>query len=189
MKLVRPLVVFDLETTGPVPYFDRIVQMAFVKVLPDGSTREWQTLVNPGRRIPASATEVHGITDAMVAEAPRFYDLARKVEAGIAGCDLAGFNAARFDWPCLRAEFNRVGIEVVEPVLVDAMRIFQRFAPRNLAAAVATYCGRAHEGAHDAMADAKATLDVLRAQVRTHEGEMPNTPEAIASWLATKRTT
>lgn len=186
MRLTKPLVVFDLETTGISFYSDRIVQMAFVKLKPDGAVTEWCTLVNPGMPIPAAATAIHGITDEMVADAPRFRDVARKVAGGIAGCDLAGFNAVRFDWPMLRAHLDRVGVEVEEPVIVDAMRIFHRFAPRNLQAAVETYCGRRLDGAHNALADAKATLEVLQAQVRAHAGELPDTPEAIAAWLERK---
>lgn len=185
MKLIRPLVVFDLETTGVSVYTDRIVQMAFIKVKPDGTTTEWQTLVNPGREIPPGATAVHGITDEMVRDAPRFRDVARKVQGGIAGCDLAGFNAARFDWPMLAAEFRRVGIDTEEPVIVDAMKVFYRFAPRNLAAAVETYLGRAHEGAHDALSDARATLEVLRAQMKAH-AELPQTPSDIPTFLERK---
>lgn len=189
MKLTRPLVVFDLETTGVSVYTDRIVQMAFVKLLPDGSRKEWQTLVNPGREIPPGASAIHGITDDMVRGAPRFFDLARKVEAGISGCDLAGYNAVRFDWPMLRQEFERVGIHFSEPIILDAMKVFHRFAPRDLGAAVQTYCGRNHEKAHDALSDARATLDVIEAQVKAHAGEMPTTPEEIAQWLTTKKET
>jgi DNA polymerase-3 subunit epsilon len=188
VNLLRPLVVFDLETTGVSVYTDRIVQMAFVKLLPDGTRREWSTLINPGREIPAGATAVHGITVEMVRDAPRFRDVARKVLGGIEGCDLAGFNAARFDWPLLRAELARLDLAPVEePVILDAMKVFHRFAPRDLGAAVAQYCGRAHEKAHDALRDARATLDVVLAQVKAHAGEMPGTPAEISAWLERKR--
>lgn len=186
MILTRPLVVFDLETTGVSVYTDRIVQFAAVKLHPDGRKTQWQTLVNPGREIPPGATAVHGITDDMVREAPRFFDVARKIEGGIRGCDLAGFNSARFDWPMLRAEFQRVGISMNEPVMVDVMKVFHKMAPRTLAVAVQTYCGRSHEKSHDALADALATLDVLEAQVSVHFS-MPKTPEEIAAWLNPKK--
>lgn len=188
MKLQRPLVVIDLEATGPDPLIDRIVQIACVKVKPDGTRTEWQSLVNPKIPIPARSTEIHGITDEMVKGAPTFWDIARSVEAGIRGCDLGGFNIKRYDWPLLKTEFARVGIKfTTEPLLVDALKIFHHFAPRNLAVAVQTYCGREHEAAHNALSDARATLDVLEAQLQKHAGEMPETPEEIAAWLTPPR--
>lgn len=188
MILTRPLVFFDLETTGPNPVLDRIVQIACVKVKPDGTRTEWQSLVNPKMPIPPRATEVHGITDEAVKTAPTFYEIARRVENGIRGCDLAGYNIKRFDWPLLRAEFARVKVKPEgEYLLVDALKIFHHFAPRTLEVAVETYCGRRHEGAHDALADARATVDVLEAQLRKHSGQMPETPAEIAAWLTPPR--
>lgn len=186
MRLTRPLITFDLETTGVSVYSDRIVQFAAVKLYPDGRVTEWQTLVNPKRPVPEGATAVHGITDAMVQDAPSFWDLSRKLERAFAGCDIAGFNVVRFDWPMLEQEFKRVGVAPPEVgAVVDAMKVFHRFAPRNLDAASRQYLGRPHEKAHEALSDARATLEILKAQVERHS-EMPDEPEAIAKWLESK---
>lgn len=185
MRLIRPLITFDLETTGPRPYSDRIVQFAAVKLHPDGRTTEWQTLINPKRPIPAEATAIHGITDEMVQDAPSFWDLSRKLERAFAGCDIAGFNVTKFDWPMLVEEFKRVGVAVPEcGAMVDAMKVFHRFNPRNLDAASRQYLGRPHEKAHEALSDARATLEILKAQIERHE--LPDEPEAIAKWIGSK---
>lgn len=173
LKLERPLVFFDLETTGPEVGVDRIVQFAAVKLapgwVPQSATRKsWQTLVNPEMPIPAGATKVHGITDAMVKDAPTFGRLASRLHAALEGADLGGYNARRFDVPFLIHEFKRVGVktDLHTRRIVDPMRIFMQAEPRDLGAAVKRYCGRAHEGAHQALADTEAALDVFVAQVQ-----------------------
>jgi DNA polymerase-3 subunit epsilon len=184
MNLTRPLAVFDLETTGTNPAEDRIVELALVKLQPDGSrsTRSW--LVNPGRPIPQGAFAVHGIGDADVADKPSFEALAPELYAAFEGCDLSGFSAERFDVPLLAAEFRRV--DRVFPAagthLLDSRTIFVRREPRNLAAAVSFYCGRSHEGAHRAEADAVAAADVLLAQLERYE-DLPGEVEALHEWL------
>lgn len=166
MKLDRPLVVFDLETTGAETSTARIVQMAFVKRMPDGSEKPWCTLVNPTIPIPAEATEVHGIDDAQVADAPTFGMLAAKVAAALEGCDFGGYNVRRYDVPVLLAEFVRAGVpfSLDGRRIVDAMAIFHQKEPRDLSAAVKLYTGREMKGAHDALADARASLAVLEGQ-------------------------
>jgi DNA polymerase III subunit epsilon len=171
MMLDRPLVFFDLETTGPEVGSDRIVQIAAVKLLPTGNRRTWSTYVNPEMPIPVGATKIHGITDEMVRQAPTFGRLASRLLAAFEGCDLGGYNARRFDVPFLIHEFKRVGVktDLSSRRIVDPMRIFMKVAPRDLGAAVRRYLNRDHTSAHDAVADTQAALDVYLAQVARSE--------------------
>jgi DNA polymerase-3 subunit epsilon len=184
MKLTRPLVVFDLETTGINPAEDRIVEAALVTLQPDGSrtTKSW--LVNPGRPIPAGAIAVHGIHDADVADAPSFDELAPEIAAAFDGCDLSGFHAERFDVPLLAAEFRRVGMTFPAPGtrIIDSRTIFVRQEPRSLDAAVSFYCDRSHDGAHRAEADAVAAADVLMAQLERY-ADLPGDIDALHAHL------
>lgn len=183
MKLTRPLVCFDLETTGPFVGVDRIVDIGIVTRMPDGELLEWQTLINPGMPIPPSSTEIHGITDAMVDDAPQLRDVAAQIHARLLGADITGYNVARFDLPFLKEELKRVGDPFKEMhSVVDAMTIFKVYEPRDLNAAVRHYLGRAHEGAHRAMADARATLQVFEKQC-SHYKELPDTIEGIVESL------
>lgn len=179
INLDRPLVFFDLETTGPEIGTDRIVQFAAVKLLSDGTRRLWQTLVNPEMPIPLGATKVHGLTDEMVKDAPTFGRLASRLYAALEGADLGGYNARRFDVPFLIHEFKRVGFatDLHTRRIVDPMRIFMQAEPRDLGAAVKRYCGRDHDQAHQAMADTEAALDVFLAQLQ--EGIVPGDIDAI----------
>jgi DNA polymerase-3 subunit epsilon len=179
INLDRPLVFFDLETTGPEIGTDRIVQFAAVKLLSDSTRRQWQTLVNPKMPIPLGATKVHGLTDEMVKDAPTFDRIASRLYAALEGADLGGYNARRFDVPFLIHEFKRVGFttDLSTRRIVDPMRIFMLSEPRDLGAAVKRYCGRAHDQAHQAMADTEAALDVFLAQLQ--EGVVPGDIDAI----------
>ncbi len=170
LSLQRPLAFFDLETTGTRIGKDRIVQIGIVRLLPDGTRERYQTLVNPGMPIPAEATAIHHITDDDVADAPMLEAVAATVLSQLDGCDLSGFNCLRFDVPFLAEELYRVGVEWDHASLrvVDVQRIFHRMEPRNLSAALKFYCGREHEGAHDALADVEATADVLMAQLERY---------------------
>jgi DNA polymerase-3 subunit epsilon len=174
LLLDRPLVTVDLETTGVHYRTDRIVQIGLVKLYPDGRETEWETLVNPLIDIPAEATAVHHITNEMVDEEPTFEMLAPILAQGLANCDLAGYNAKIFDVPFLIAEFDRCGIVFLAPRVIDSFRIFTKFYPRNLTAAVKVYLGEDLPEAHSALADAKASLRVLKAQLVQHE-ELPRT--------------
>ena len=167
LPLGRPLVCFDVETTGKDPQKDRIVQIALVRVEPGGGKSTFATLVNPERPIPAGATSVHGITDADVLTAPCFRQVVPDVERLLSGADLAGYNLIRFDLPLLEKEFQRAGavLDLAGRRVIDAMTIFHRQEPRNLEAAVRFYCGQDLQGAHDALADTEATLAVLDAQL------------------------
>jgi len=174
LALERPLIVFDTETTGTNPRADRIIEIACLKVHPDGRREEWIRRINPGIPIPPVSTGIHGITDADVAAAPRFREVAAELAAFLAGADLAGYNIAGFDLPVLRAEFLRAGVpfDVSQRRLVDAQRIFFSREPRHLSAAARFYCQSDHQGAHGALADAEMTLRVLEGQLERY-AELP----------------
>jgi DNA polymerase-3 subunit epsilon len=171
VNLERPLVCFDLETTGVSPERDRIVEIGLVRVEPDGSRRAFRTLVNPEMPIPPQATAVHGISDADVHDAPSLAGVARELLVLLDGADLAGFNSIGFDAPLLENELRRVGVEfsLEGRRHVDAMRIFHRMEPRTLTAAYRKYCGKDLTEAHAALADVEATLEVLDAMVGRYE--------------------
>ncbi len=180
----RPLVVFDIESTGVSPRKDRIIELAAVKVMPDGSETEKCWLLNPTVPIPKETTAIHGITDEIVAACPTFADKAKEIFAFFDGCDLSGFNADRFDIPCLEEEFARVGLNFAPSARrhVDVQRIYHRMEPRDLSAAVRFYLGRDHAGAHGAEADARATLEVLKAQLARYEA-LPKTTAEMDEFL------
>ena len=174
LPLERPLVVFDTETTGTNSRSDRIIEIACLKIHPDGRREDWVRRFQPGVPIPPTSTAIHGIADADVAHAPRFREIAAELAAFLEGCDLAGYNIAGFDLPVLRAEFLRAGVpfEVTDRRLVDAQRIFFSREPRHLSAAARFYCESDHEGAHGALADAEMTLRVFAGQLRRY-AELP----------------
>ncbi len=174
LKLDRPLAVFDLETTGIDVEKDRIVQIAIIRVSPDGTRRTFETLVNPEVPIPPEATKVHGIKDADVQGMPTFSQIRREVEEYLDGADLAGFNSIRFDTPLLAAEMRRAGSEFDDHGVrqVDAMRIFHQMERRDLTSAYRFYCDQELVNAHSALADTEATLEILDAQVGRYE-EVP----------------
>ena len=167
LALERPVVFFDTETTGVNPRLDRIVEIACVKIHPDGREERWVRRLDPGVRIPAGATAIHGIRDEDVRGLPTFRDVAPELAAFLEGCDLAGYNIAGFDLPALRVEFLRAGVpfDVAGRRLIDAQRIFFVREPRHLAAAARYYCQADHGGAHGALADAEMTLKVLEGQL------------------------
>lgn len=179
LKLEKPLVVFDIESTGTSPRKDRIIELAAIKVMPDGSEESRCWLLNPTVPIPPETTAIHGISDDIVALCPTFADKAEEIFGFFLGCDLSGFNADRFDIPCLEEEFARVGLNFAASSRrhVDVQRIYHRMEPRDLTAAVRFYCDRDHAGAHGAEADTRATLDVLKAQMAKY----PSLPKDIAA--------
>ncbi len=180
LRLDRPLVIFDLETTGVDVEKDRIVQIALIRVEPDGTRTDWESLVNPERPIPAEASAIHGINDVDVADAPTFSQLRAEVEGILDGADLAGFNSIRFDQPLLEQELDlaRSNFDLKGIRHLDAMRIFHTMERRDLSAAVRFYCNKEMVGAHGALADAAATLDVLDAQVGRYD-EVPSDTDAL----------
>lgn len=167
LQLERPLVAFDLETTGTDVDHDRIVQIALVRVAPDGRRATFESLVNPQRPIPPEATAVHGITDADVKDKPTFSRLRPEIEEMLKDADLAGYNSIRFDLPMLEAELRRSGgrLDLRGVRHLDAMRIFHTMERRDLTAALKFYCDKELTEAHDALADVNATLEVLDAQL------------------------
>src|SRR5579862_683954 len=167
LQLTKPLAVIDLETTGVNLGSDRIVEIAIVKIMPDGSKTVKRKLLNPEMPIPQAASAVHGITDEMVKDAPTFKQLANELKQFIENCDLAGYNSNRFDIPMLAEEFLRAGMDFDcrGRKLVDVQKIFHLMEQRTLGAAYRFYCEKILDGAHSAEADATATWEVLEAQV------------------------
>ena len=177
----------DLEATGVWPGHDRIVQIATASIFPDGSVSTWSSLVNPEQPMPPAALAIHGITDAMVASAPTFAQLAPTIEPLLSDCDLTGYNVERFDRRLLAAEFRRAGVEnpTVGAHVIDAYTIFVRQEPRSLDAAVRFYGveeGQADRQAHDASSDVEATVAVLAAQLNTYP-DLPKTVDELHTWL------
>ena len=166
----KPLVVFDVETTGVKPATDRIISLS--AVWRDGDdVYVANFLVNPGCKIPKEASDVHGITDEMVKDAPLFADVAKDIWEVFKGADVGGYNSNRFDIPILAEELARCGIDFDEPgrKCYDAFVVFRKMHPRDLAAAYREYCGKILEGAHDASVDATATFEIIEAQMLMHD--------------------
>ena len=184
LKLVRPLVVFDIESTGVSPRKDRIIELAAIKLMPDGEEISKCWLMNPGVPIPPETTAIHGISDEIVKDCPTFADKAEDIFEFFRGCDLSGFNADRFDIPCLEEEFARVGMAFAPSARkhVDVQRIYHKKEPRDLSAAVRFYLGRNHDGAHGAEADTRATLEVLKAQMAKYS-DLPATVDEMDEYL------
>lgn len=178
MKLDRPLVFLKVATTGLDVDSDRIVQIAAVKVQPDGSREERSRLLNPGVAIPPEATAVHGITDDDVVGQPTFRQIAKSLAAWLSGCDLAGYNIARFDLPLLEAEFARAGVPFERPRVIDLLIIFRQMEPHTLARAVRFYLGRDHDG--DAAAAARLLPELLEAQLDRYGDELSDDVGALA---------
>lgn len=172
LNLKNPIVFLDLETTGINVVTDRIVEIAFLKIFPDGREEEKLLLINPGIPIPPEASAIHHIYDADVKDAPLFREEARNLAKFIEGCDLAGFNSNRFDIPLLTEEFLRVDLDIdlKKRKFIDVQTIFHRMEKRTLAAAYKFYLQKDLENAHSAMTDTRATYDVLKAQLDRYEG-------------------
>ena len=167
LNLKRPIVFFDLETTGVDTSKDRIVEISLIKVMPDGEEITKTRRLNPGMPIPAEATAVHGITDDDVKDCPTFAQVAKSLEQFIRGCDFGGFNSNRFDLPVLVEEFLRAGVDVdlKRRKFVDVQNIFHKKEQRTLVAAYRFYCDKDLTAAHSAEADSMATYEVLKAQL------------------------
>jgi DNA polymerase-3 subunit epsilon len=186
LVLDRPLVCVDLEATGVNVAADRIVQIATASIFPDGRVSTWSSLVNPAQPIPASATAIHGISDAMVADAPTFAELARSVGSLLSGCDLTGYNVERYDRRLLAAEFRRAGLAdpLVDARIIDAYAILVRREPRSLDDALRFY-GVPDTGSrrqHEASSDVEASVAVLVAQLHAYP-DLPRTVDALHGWL------
>ncbi|MFC2032560.1 exonuclease domain-containing protein [Chloroflexota bacterium] len=170
LKLDRPIVFVDVETTGLSPYSDRIVELSILKIHPDGAKEYKSHRVNPGVSIPAETTAIHGITDADVASEPMFQQYAKSVREFLEDCDIAGFNVLKFDLPFLEAEFARASIEFSRQgrCLIDSQVIYHQREPRNLQAAYQKYCGKNMVNAHSAEVDAEAAAEVLDGQLEMY---------------------
>ena len=167
LNLKNPLLFFDLETTGINIVKDRIIEISYVKVSPNGKEESRTFRVNPGMPIPPESTAIHGITDEDVKDCPTFKEIAKSLAAQIEGCDLAGYNSNRFDIPLLAEEFIRadVDIDLNHRKFVDVQTIFHKMEQRTLSAAYKFYCNKELEHAHSAEADTFATYEVLKAQL------------------------
>lgn len=170
LKLHRPLVFFDLETTGIDTSKDRIVELSFIKIMPDGTQEIKTRRLNPTIPIPKEASDVHGITDDMVTDCNTFVQVAKSLAKWLEGCDLAGFNSNRFDIPVLLEEFHRAGIKLDVDTIktIDVQSIYHKLEPRTLSAAYKFYCNQSLENAHSAEADIKATYEILLAQIEKY---------------------
>jgi DNA polymerase III subunit epsilon len=184
LVLERPLAILVLETTGVDPKIDRIIEISTLKLVPGAKPDHRGTRVNPGIPIPAEATEIHGITDADVAHLPPFRARAKAILAFRDGCDLCGFNLVRFDLRLLANEYQRAGLSfpIAGRKLIDPCRVYHQREPRDLSAALRFYCGREHEGAHGAEADALATLAVLDGQLERYQ-DLPRSVDALHAHL------
>lgn len=166
IKLTKPLVVFDLETTGVQVATDRIVEIYCIKIQPDGSEEHLHQVINPTVPIPPVVSEIHGIWDKDVADKPTFQEFSKELHAFMGDCDFGGFNSNRFDFPMLAEEFYRAGVAFdTNRKFIDAQRIFHKMEPRNLGAAYQKYCGKELIDAHSAKADTVATWEIIKAQV------------------------
>lgn len=170
LKLTKPLAFIDLEATGTNLGTDRIVEIAIVKILPDGTKSVKRKLINPEIPIPQFAIDIHGITNDMVKDAPAFRQVANEFKQVLDGCDIAGYNSNRFDIPLLVEEFLRAQVEfdMKGRKLVDVQKIFHQMEQRTLSAAYKFYCSKNLEGAHGAEVDASATHEVLVAQLEKY---------------------
>lgn len=171
LKLAKPICFFDLETTGTQVATDRIVEIAILKIMPNGEELNKTWRVNPGVPIPAEASAVHGISNEDVQDCPTFEKLAPEINDWIKDADLAGYNSHRFDIPLLAEEFLRVGIDfdMSTRKAIDVQMVFYRKEPRTLTAAYKYYCDKDLDGAHSADADTRATYEVLLAQLDKYD--------------------
>ena len=171
LNLKRPLAFFDLEATGISVGADRIVEIAILKVLPDGSQEMKVSRINPERPIPYESSMIHGIYDEDVKDAPTFKEIAEEYAGFLNDCDLAGYNSNKFDIPMLMEEFIRAGVEfdLESRRFVDVQNIFHQMEQRTLKAAYRFYCGKDIENAHSAEADIRATYEVLLAQLEKYK--------------------
>lgn len=179
LTLKRPIIFFDLETTGTDHAKDRIIELALVKIMPDGKREKYVKRVNPGIPIPKETTAIHGITDEDVKNCPSFRQIAHNLFDWMKGCDLGGYNSSKFDLPLLAEEFLRcdINVDFTERHMIDVQQIFFKMEARTLAAAVQFYCNKELANAHSAEADIDATIEVLEAQLERYQnlgGDVPS---------------
>ncbi len=180
LHLTRPIAFIDLETTGVNLSTDRIVEIAIIKVLPDGTRQVKRKLINPQMPIPPQSSEVHGITDEMVKDAPTFKQAGNELKQFIENCDLGGYNSNRFDIPILMEEFLRSGLELDLSTrrMIDVQHVFYTMEPRTLSAAYKFYCGKELQNAHSAEVDIDATIEVFMSQIERYP-QLGNSVDSI----------
>lgn len=196
LKLERPLIFFDIESTGLNIPCDSIIELSFVKIFPDGTEqiktwkiKPWDYVARKQRHIAEEASKVNGVTDDMLTDCPTFYECADEIAQWLEGSDLAGFNSAKFDLPMLSEEFERaklagkdLKVDLHAPLMVDVQNIFHTMEPRNLKAAYRFYCGGDFEDAHTAEADTVATYEVLKAQLDRYD-TLKNDVKELAKYV------
>lgn len=188
LQLKKPIIFFDLETTGLNLTHDRIVEISLIKVMPNGEEIRRTRRVNPEMHISEEATATHHITDEDVKDEPTFRQIAKSLAQMFAGCDIAGFNSNRFDIPMLDQEFQRadVDFDFSKARMVDVQTIFHKKEPRNLIAAYRYYCGKDLTQAHSANADTEATYEVLLAQLERYD-DLPVEVDKLAEYSSQNR--
>lgn len=184
----RPLAIIDIESTGTNPRQDRIIDLAIIKLMPDGSRKKHVFRCNPGIPIPPEVEAIHHISNADVAQSSLFTEIAGQIFEILKDCDLGGFGIVRFDIPMLTEEFARAGLAFPADgcQVVDAQRIFHKKEPRDLTAALTFYCGEEHTQAHGAEADVLATIKVLEAQLEKYS-DLPRTMDDLDAYCNTAR--
>ena len=189
LQLKRPLVFFDIESTGLSPEKDRIVEISLIKVYPDGHEEVRTRRLNPECHIPEESTAVHGITDDDVRDCPTFRQVAKSLASMIQGCDIAGYHSNRFDVPLLGEEFIRADVEVdfSRCRFIDVQTIFHKMERRTLEAAYKFYCDKDLTEAHSAEADTRATLEVLKSQLDRYPEDLQNDVEFLSSFTTQQR--
>ena len=189
LNLKNPLVFFDPETTGTNINSDRIVEICYLKVYPNGNEESKTLRINPEMHIPEASSAVHGIYDEDVADCPKFKDVAKNIASDIEGCDLAGFNSNRFDIPVLAEEFLRAGVDIdlMKRKFVDVQVIYHKLEQRTLSAAYKFYCDKNLEDAHTAEADTRATYEVLKAQLDRYADVLENDINFLSNYSCYSR--
>lgn len=189
LNLKNPIIFFDLETTGVDVSKDRIVEICYIKVSPDGNEMSRTMRINPGIHIPETASAVHGITDDDVKDCPLFKDVAKEIAHDFVGCDIAGFNSNRFDLPMLAEEFLRaqVDIDLSRHRAIDVQVIYHKLEQRTLSAAYKFYCGAELKNAHSALADTRATYEILQAQLDRYPDDLKNDMDFLSQYSSFTR--
>ena len=189
LNLEKPIIFFDLETTGTNIIQDRIVEISYLKIMPNGAERTYTQRINPGMPIPEASTLIHGITDDDVKECPAFKEVGKEIARDFEGSDIAGFNSNRFDIPMLAEEFLRAGINIdlSRHRLIDVQVIFHKMEERTLSAAYKFYCGKQLDNAHSAEADARATYEVLMAQLDRYPDVLKNNMQFLSEFSSFTR--
>lgn len=189
LNLKNPIIFFDLETTGVDVSKDRIVEICYIKVWPNGNEVSRTMRINPGMHIPEQSTAVHGIKDEDVKDCPLFKDVAKEIANDFQGCDIAGFNSNRFDLPMLAEEFLRaqVDIDLSRHRAIDVQVIYHKLEQRTLSAAYKFYCGAELVDAHSALADTRATYEILQAQLDHYPEVLKNDMEFLSEFSSFTR--